>query len=216
MHLIYRYIKWKFFQNKERMIYLKIMKKSQIAIISLSLMVMIAGYVNYKYNPEREENLGQSVFVSSKDGFMYSNIKPYEDNENQSKEEKLTQVNNLYKQKESNETMSNFRASRDNMFSKLEETYSKVIETSSTDVKQITDYQNKLNDLIENKYTIKIVEDLIKSKGIDDIVIIPTNENLNVIVSDDEEISSDKIAIIQKIIKDELKFPADKITINVP
>ena len=216
MHLIYRYIKWKFFQNKERMIYLKIMKKSQIAIISLSLMVMIAGYVNYKYNPEREENLGQSVFVSSKDGFMYSNIKIYEDDENQSEEEKVTEVNNLYKQKESNETMSNFRASRDNMFSKLEETYSKVIETSSTDVKQITDYQKKLNELIENKYTITIVEELIKSKGIDDIVIIPTNENLNVIVSDDEEISSDKIAMIQKIIKDELNFPADKITINVP
>ena len=48
-------------------------------------MVMSAGYVNYKYNPEREENLGQSVYVSSKDGFMYSNIKIYEDNFNSEK-----------------------------------------------------------------------------------------------------------------------------------
>jgi len=193
------------------------MKKSQIAIISLSLMVMIAGYVNYKYNPEREENLGQSVYVSSKDGFMYSNIKIYDEEKiNDDDKENVEEANNLYKQKEAEETISNFRASRDNMFSELQETYSKVIEANSTEVKQLTEYQNKLNDLIENKHAITIVENLIKSKGIDDIVIVPTNENINVIVADKEEITSDKIAMIQKIIQDELKFPADKITINVP
>lgn len=192
------------------------MKKSQIAIISLSLMVMIAGYVNYRYNPEREENLGQSVYVSSKDGFMYSSINIYEEKDTRNETEETTEVNNMYKQKESKETLSNFRANRNNMFSELEETYSKVIETNSTDVKQLTEYQNKLNELIQNKHMITIVEDLIKSKGITDIVIVPTNENLNVIVADDEEITNDKIAMIQKIIQDELDFPADKITINVP
>ena len=195
---------------------MKIMKKSQIAIISLSLMVMMAGYVNYRYNPEREENLGQSVYVSSKDGFMYSSINIYDDQGTRNETEETTEVNNMYKQKESEETLSNFRANRNNMFSELEETYSKVIETNSTDVKQLTEYQNKLNELIENKHLITIVEDLIKSKGISDIVIVPTNENLNVIVADDEEITNDKIAMIQKIIQDELDFPADKITINVP
>lgn len=197
---------------------MKIMKKSQIAIISLSLMVMIAGYVNYKYNPEREENLGQSVYVNSKDGFMYSSIKIYDEEETSDDDDKegLEEANNLYKQKEAEETISSFRANRDNMFSELQETYSKVIEANSTEVNQLTEYQNKLNELIENKHTITIVENLIKSKGIDDIVIVPTNENLNVIVSDKEEITSDKIAMIQKIIEDELDFPADKITINVP
>jgi len=192
------------------------MKKSQIAIISLSLMVMIAGYVNYRYNPEREENLGQSVYVSSKDGFMYSTINIYEEPNTINEKEETAEVNNMYKQKEAEETLSNFRANRNNMFSELEETYSKVIETNSTDVKQLTEYQDKLNELIKNKHMITIVEDLIKSKGITDIVIVPTNENLNVIVSDDEEITKDKIAMIQKIIQDELDFPADKITINVP
>ena len=198
---------------------MKIMKKSQIAIISLSLMVMIAGYVNYKYNPEREENLGQSVYVSSKDGFMYSNVKIYDEEDRSYEEaaqEDAVETNNLYKQKEAEETISQFRANRNNMFSELQETYSKVIETNSTSTEQLTEYQNKLNELIENKHTITIVEDLIKSKGIDDIVIVPTNENLNVIVSDKEEITQDIIAMIQKTIQDELDFPANKITINVP
>ncbi len=198
---------------------MKIFKKSQIAIISLSLMVMIAGYVNYKYNPEREENLGQSVYVNSKDGFMYSTIKIYDEEDisrNEKSEDETIQTNNLYKQKEAEETISHFRANRNNMFSELQETYSKVIEANSTSTEQLTEYQNKLNKLIEDKHTITIVEDLIKSKGIDDIVIVPTNENLNVIVSDKEEITSDIIAMIQKTIQDELDFPASKITINVP
>ena len=198
---------------------MKIMKKSQIAIVSLSLMVMIAGYVNYKYNPEREENLGKSVYVNSKDGFMYSNVDIYNDKkfdlvDNQEKE--TAQTNNLYKLKEAEETLSKFRASRNNMFSELEETYSKAIAVNSADAKQITEYQNKLNKLIEDKHTITIVEDLIKSKGIDDIVIVPTNENLNVILSSKEEITKEQIAMVQKIIQDELGFSADKITISVP
>lgn len=193
------------------------MKRSQIAIISLSLMVMIAGYVNYKYNPEREENLGKSVYVNSKDGFMYSNVNIYEDSgsEKDTKNE-VAEINNLYKQKEAEETLSTFRANRNNMFSELKETYSKVVEATSTNAEQQAEYQKKLNELVQNKHAITVVEELIKSKGIDDIVIVPTNENLNVIVADKEEVTKEQIAMIQKIIEDELGFPADKITISVP
>lgn len=192
------------------------MKRSQIAIISLSLMVMIAGYVNYKYNPEREENLGKTVYVNNKDGFTYSKVSIYEESENEANSEEVAEINNLYKQKEAEETLSTFRASRNDMFSELKESYSKAVEANSTSAEKQAEYQEKLNELIKNKHAITVVEEIIKAKGIDDIVIVPTNENLNVIVADKEEITNDKIAMIQKIIQDELGFPADKITISVP
>lgn len=195
---------------------MKIMKRSQIAIISLSLMVMIAGYVNYKYNPEREENLGKSVYVNSKDGFMYSNVSIYEEKEENAGKTDEETANNLYKQKEAKETLSTFRANRNDMFSELKETYSKAVSANSGNVEKQEEYQKKLNELIKNKHAITVVEELIKSKGIDDIVIVPTNNNLNVIVADKEEITKEQIAMIQKVIQDELKFPADKITISVP
>lgn len=195
---------------------MKIMKRSQIAIISLSLMVMVAGYINYKYNPEREENLGKSVYVNSKDGFIYSNVSIYEDKEEKAGKTDEEKANNLYKQKESKETLSTFRANRNDMFSELKETYSKAVLANSSNVEKQEEYQKKLNELIKNKHTITVVEELIKSKGIDDIVIVPTNDNLNVIVADKEEISKEQIVMIQKVIQDELKFPADKITISVP
>ncbi|MDD2627776.1 MAG: SpoIIIAH-like family protein [Clostridia bacterium] len=193
---------------------MKVLKRSQIAVISLSLMVMIAGYINYKYNPEREENLGQTLFVNSKDGFMYSNVNIY-DEENKKYDNKKMETANLYDEK-NKKSLNNFRASRNNMFSELQANYSSVISANATNDEQIKEYQDKLNELIKNKHLITIVEDIIKSKGIDDIVIVPTNENLNVIVADKEEITKDKIAMIQKIIQDELKFPANKITISVP
>lgn len=186
------------------------MKRSQIAIISLSLMVMIAGYVNYKYNPEREENLGKSVYVNSKDGFMYSSVNIYEE------ENEVAETNNLYKQKEAEETLATFRANRNDMFSELKETYSKAVEANSTSAESKSEYQEKLDQLIKNKHAITVVEEIIKAKGIDDIVIVPTNENLNVIVADKEEITKEQIAMIQKVIEDELGFSADKITISVP
>ena len=192
------------------------MKRSQIAIISLSLMVMVAGYINYKYNPEREENLGKSVYVNSKDGFIYSNVSIYEDKEEKAGNTDEEKANNLYKQKEAKETLSTFRANRNDMFSELKETYSKAVSANSSNVEKQEEYQKKLNELIKNKHTITVVEELIKSKGIDDIVIVPTNDNLNVIVADKEEISKEQIVMIQKVIQDELKFPADKITISVP
>ena len=192
------------------------MKRSQIAIISLSLMVMVAGYINYKYNPEREENLGKSVYVNSKDGFIYSNVSIYEDKEEKAGKTDEEKANNLYKKKEAKETLSTFRANRNDMFSELKETYSKAVLANSSNVEKQEEYQKKLNELIKNKHTITVVEELIKSKGIDDIVIVPTNDNLNVIVADKEEISKEQIVMIQKVIQDELKFPADKITISVP
>lgn len=195
---------------------MKIMKRSQIAIISLSLMVMVAGYINYKYNPEREENLGKSVYVNSKDGFIYSNVSIYEDKEEKAGKTDEEKANNLYKQKEAKETLSTFRANRNDMFSELKETYSKAVLANSSNVEKQEEYQKKLNELIKNKHTITVVEELIKSKGIDDIVIVPTNDNLNVIVADKEKISKEQIVMIQKVIQDELKFPADKITISVP
>ena len=60
-----------------------------------------------------------------------------------------------------------------------------------------------------------MVENVIKSKGIDDIVIIPTsNDNINVVISSKEELKKDQIAIIQQILVDQLGANANKISIT--
>ena len=61
-----------------------------------------------------------------------------------------------------------------------------------------------------------MVENVIKSKGIDEIVIIPTNnENVNVVLKSSEKISDEKIAQIQQTIVDQLGVKANKLSITV-
>ena len=53
-------------------------------------------------------------------------------------------------------------------------------------------------------------------KGIEEIVIIPTNkENVNVVLKSSEKISDEKIAQIQQIIVDQLGVKANKLSITV-
>ena len=60
-----------------------------------------------------------------------------------------------------------------------------------------------------------MVEDVIKSKGIEDIVIIPTNnDNINVVVKVKEELKDEQVAQIQQIIVDQIGVSADKISIS--
>lgn len=205
---------------------MKLIRRSQIAVISLAIMVMIAGYINYKYSPDREENMGQTVFVNSKDGFMYNNI--YKDQNDSTSctsetdsscQDSQTTVNKkdtIYDSKSEVEdnTIAVFRSARNNMFSEMETNYQKVISNSTVGKEQVENYQNKLNKLIEDKHLITLVEDIIKTKGIDDVAIIPTNGNINVIVKSKEKLTDSQVAMIQKIIMDEFKVEAKKITIQ--
>lgn len=191
---------------------MKIIKRSQLAVLSLSLMIMIAGYINYKYDEDREKDLGKTVHVSSSDAFLYEtsnkNVDVYNEEETSSKNNQ-----NLYNKKV-NDTISVFKSNRDNMFSELETTYNQAINNTSTSKEDIKIYQDKLNDLVKKKHLISIVENLIKTKGITDIVIVPTNDNYKIIVKSEKKLTDTQVAIIQQIMKDELGVDANRITIT--
>ena len=60
-----------------------------------------------------------------------------------------------------------------------------------------------------------MVENVILSKGVEDIVIIPTgNNNINVVIKSKVEIEKELIAQIQQIITDQLGVEASKISIT--
>ena len=135
--------------------------------------------------------------------YTYNNVSIYtESNANTNNSKKYTES-----------SLATFRSQRDNMFSELEETYKAAI-SSEQDTSTKEKYQEKLADVIKRKHVISIVENLIKSKGIKNLVIVPTGDNVNVIVESEEELTKTEIALIEKIIQDELGIDADKITIT--
>ena len=189
---------------------MSIVKRSSLALMSVVFMLGVAGYINYKYNPEREQNLGQTVYVNGKDSFTYDNVSIYSDEEEKDEEKEISE--NI----ESDDSIAVFKYDRDNMYSELSENYMAVINNENTDKEKINEYQEKLNTLIKEKNLINMVENVIKSKGIEDIVIIPTsNGNLNVVIKSDTQLEQNMIAQIQQILVDQLGVSADKISISV-
>lgn len=179
-------------------------KRSALALISFVFMLAIVGYINYKYDPQREKDLGQTVYVNANEDSLYD-VSIY------SEDKKTKNVSNS----EDENTIAVFKYDRDNMFSELIETYNNIINNSNTSIENINSYQEKLNSLIEKKTLINMVENVIKSKGIEDIVIIPTNnDNLNVIVKSGIELEADIIAKIQQIIVDQLGVDASNLSIT--
>ncbi len=185
------------------------LKKSRLAIISITMMLVVAGYINYEYNPEREKNLGQTIYVNGKDNSGTDVVNIYENKTSTDKEAYEYAIN-----KEN--TIAVFKYDRDNMFSELSENYREIITNVNTSVEKVNEYQIKLNDLLQKKNLITMVENIIKSKQIDDVVIIPTNnDNLNVIIKSEVEITKEQIAQIQQTLVDQFGINASKITITV-
>ena len=189
---------------------MKIIKRGQLAMLSISFMIMIAGYINYKYDPKREENLGQTMKVNSDEVYLFSSsndVGVYADVVGN-----LDKNTTIYNNKNSESSLTSFRNSRDNMFSELEENYTSVISKSaSTEEAKI--YQEKLDGVIKKKHLIDIVEGIIKAKGITEIVIVPTGDKYNVMVKLDKKLTDAQSNMIQKIIEDEFNVEANKIRI---
>lgn len=186
------------------------LKKSKIALLSITLMLVVAGYINYEYNPEREKNLGQTIYVNGKDNTGIDAVNIYGDANKDNSKQVFEYVTN----KEN--TIAVFKYDRDNMFSELSENYRQIITNTNTSVDKVNEYQTQLNELLKKKNLITMVENIIKSKGIEDVVIIPTNnDNLNVILRSKNEVAKEQIAQIQQIIVDQFGISANKITITV-
>ncbi len=174
-------------KNKEKY------KKILVACVSFCFMISIAGYINYKYNPEREKDLGQTVYVSSN----ADEVKIYED---------------VYSKKD--DTLSSFRYDRDNMFSELSNNYSSIINNDNSSEDKVSEYQEKLSELIEEKNQIQMIENIIKSKGIEDVVIIPASNGKYNVVLKTEEIEENLAAQIMQLIVDQMNVKATDISIE--
>lgn len=194
---------------------MKFMKRSGVAIFSLAIMLIIAGYVNYKYDPEREENLGKTIYVNGKDSFTYENVSIYDENKNESsistESENIKIENN-----DSANSIAVFRYDRDNMYSELLENYKDAIKSGSITQEKANEYQSKIDRIVEEKNLINMVENVIRSKGIEDIAIIPTNEeNINVAIKSKANIDELTISKIKQIIIEQLGVKNKNINIEI-
>ena len=217
---------------------MKIIKKNQLTILVIALMLVTAGYLNYTtYNGESLETssndiiskenvagIGDAKLVNSEDVIENTtNSIEIENTEDTSNVEELSKENDeeIIESENVIETSSNInsneyfvksRLERETMYSQMIESYQKILESSSISNEQKAISQQEIDNINKTKNAIMISENLIKTKGFEECIIFVNDKSINVIVKD-TELAPEKISQIQNIIARELGAEIENIHI---
>lgn len=215
------------------MVYMKILKGNQIVIAVIALMLVTAGYLNFA-NQNKESNLVATSSVADSelmagigDAQLVSANEATESN-NQTQNENVQNTENVTTNTNTENTNSNTtintqiqedsyfaqsRLDRDKMYSQMLDNYQKILETNNLSSEEKKTAQEEIKRINNEKNAIMIAENLIKTKGFQDIVIFVNNGNVTGVVKKDKLDEKD-IAQIQNIITRELNVKTNKINIS--
>ena len=99
------------------------------------------------------------------------------------------------------------------MYSQMLETYEKILNSNNSLETQKQSASEEIKRINNVKNSIMICENLIKTKGFDDVVIFVNGESVSVIV-EDEQLDTEEVAKIQNIISRELNAKVENIHIS--
>lgn len=200
---------------------MKVIKRNQLVILVIGLMLVTAGYLNFI---ERQEkivdasseaeiaDLGDATLVNSGELVENENLLESSVIENVTLETQET-AETVTKEPTSDEYFSSTKLQRDTMYSQILETYQKMLDSTTISAEQKSIAQNEITKINNTKNAIMIAENLIKTKGFKDVVILINEESVNVIINA-EELKQEEIAQIQNIIAREMKAEIENIHIS--
>ncbi len=231
---------------------MKILKKNQLAILVIALMLVTAGYLNYTANEttiqtadsnviggEQYAAIGDATLVNSgelleeKDKqniintISSANAKEntsnntLQTNENEESEDN-NKTNETIENKENNTVQTsaktddyfdNSKLEREKMYSQMLETYQKLLESTSISQEQKAISEQEITKINQTKNAIMIAENLLSTKGFEEVVIFVNDISVSVVVKANE-LKQEQIAQIQNIVSRELKVELSNIHIS--
>lgn len=183
-------------------------KRNQVIIFVIGLMIITAGYLSYSNNEgyfnsietgASSEDLEQTASIGDAK-LVSANIAE----ENTINENKIVNSSSTNEATNEESYFVNSRLERNNIYSQSIETYQKILNNANVSEAQKKSAQQEITKLNEQQNGIMIAENLIKTKGIEDLVIFVNKDSINVIVKGKEP-SRAEIAQIQNIITRELE-----------
>lgn len=200
---------------------MKILKKNQLIILVISLMLVTAGYLNFTstnnngaIETSKVAELGDATLVNSE-----KVEEKAEDNVEVKEEKTNIDTNKETKEHETTQTVQedtyfeNSKLERENIYSQMLETYQEIYNNANSTQEQKNEAIKEIANINEKRNSIMIAENLIKAKGIENIVIFANTNSVSVIVKA-EKLEPEQIAQIQNIVSRELKVGAETISIS--
>lgn len=216
-----------------------VLKKNQIIVFVIGLMIIAAGYLNFTNGNNLEtgkltdsEELasigdaklvsGEAVDVNNTDLNNISNnisneisstVESTNTLEDDSKENIISnEIETSSQITESDDYFTRSKLERETMYSQRIESYQDILSNTNVSEAQKKTAQEEINKINNEQNAIMICENLIKTKGIEDLVIFVNGDSINVIVKG-ESIEKDEIAQIQNIVTREMETEIGNIHI---
>ena len=207
---------------------MKTIKKNQIIVFVIGLMLITAGYLNFTntydqnsieagalLDSEEMASIGDAKLVSANviDNNIAENneiIEEVIENENLNQIENEISENTIENEviytssQNIDEYFTTSKLERNTMYSQKIETYQDILSNNNVSDAQKKIAQEEIAKANKEQNAIMIAENLIKTKGIDDLIIFVNGESINVIVKGDD-LEKDEIAQIQNIVTRELE-----------
>ena len=100
------------------------------------------------------------------------------------------------------------------MFSQMLDNYKSILENSSIADEQKKVASDEIKNINNNQNSITTIENLLKGKGFQDVVVLLNDNSTNVIVKSDSELKKEQVAQIENIVSRELNIEIEKIHIS--
>lgn len=195
----------------------KILKKNQFIVTFLAVLIAVAGYLNYSANLDKKsesKKVTNDTYESiySKDNLLTNN----EDIESMDKEEETTEEPGaavLTNGSTLSSYMVQAKLNREQTRSKNKETLLEVINNNDIGDKEKKKAVKSMVKITENSEMENNIETLLKAKGFNDIIVTINDNQADVILSD-TEVSDEKRAQIEDVIKRKTNISVNNITIT--
>lgn len=189
----------------------KNIKSNQIILFVVALMLVSAGYLSYsmRETPVSSNIVSENEVSSIGDARLVSSNNIIDSNS-------LNEVSVATSSSSSSRTDDYFASSRlgrDTMYSQMIESYQNLLDNQNVSEEQKTVATQEITEINNTQNSIMICENLIKTKGISDVVIFVNDKSINVIVKADT-LEQDTIAQIQNIIAREMNAEIENIHIS--
>ena len=189
----------------------KNIKSNQIILFVVALMLVSAGYLSYSMRgtPVSSNIVSENEVSSIGDARLVSSNNVIDSNS-------LNEVSVATSSSSSSRTDDYFASSRlgrDTMYSQMIESYQNLLDNQNVSEEQKTVATQEITEINNTQNSIMICENLIKTKGISDVVIFVNDKSINVIVKADT-LEQDTIAQIQNIIAREMNAEIENIHIG--
>ena len=196
---------------------MKKIKKNQVIITALAIMIAVAGYINYTGNLSDIISVKDSEDVNSEGVVIDENTGEIVNNDAAPDEESLMEPGSVVLtsgQGVSDSVISEAKLNREQLRAKNKEMLMEIVNNEALDEASKQEAVNKLAEISDTSQKEIAAELLREAKGFTNVVVSMLDGNVDVVVNS-TGLDDTQRAQIEDIVKRKTGVTADKITINI-